>query len=203
MRVLIEELDRAREETRPTGDLTEELLRHRDLDLLFARIEEQAVEVVRRTNRARALPRILEHKHPASAIEEITAHGVRRLNLDYASTRLPVVRIITALERGVASVIGLAGAVERALDPTAASDFTLDRSIALAHDRAHALERTVAAMMRALNDFVGADLHGADPAQIPLTGVVWSNTTQWPPDRYRSIVRASVEIRPGVFVIRV
>jgi hypothetical protein len=56
----------------------------------------------------------------------------------------------------------------------------------------------------ALDDFQGADLRDADLTRVPLKGVLWSDTTQWPDGWKEKIKQRSVPVpgSEGVFIIR-
>lgn len=55
---------------------------------------------------------------------------------------------------------------------------------------------------RMLNDFTGSDLENIDLRRTILAGIRWSYDTKWPSDWIDRIRRDSVELAPGIFVIR-
>ena len=57
-------------------------------------------------------------------------------------------------------------------------------------------------IVHALVDFGGADLRNVDLAGIPLEGIEWSDSTQWPELWVDQIRQVSVPIGVGLYVIR-
>jgi len=59
-------------------------------------------------------------------------------------------------------------------------------NLELAIERGRALHGALFDLLYVLNDFTGSDLRAVDLAAVPLGGVLWSETTQWPPDLRRA-----------------
>jgi hypothetical protein len=96
------------------------------------------------------------------------------------------------------------GLLVHARDRDRALARALVRALARDRDLALALDRTRGKLTGAANDFVGADLTAADPAQVSLDGIRWDSGTRWPtPEWTARIRRASVEDPPGsgVFIV--
>lgn len=71
-------------------------------------------------------------------------------------------------------------------------------ALTLAEDLAEQLD----ALERVMNDFTDSDLENANLHDINLSGIRWSNRTKWPNEWVDLIRRTSVEIEPGIFLIR-
>ncbi|WP_432033643.1 hypothetical protein [Streptomyces antibioticus] len=56
---------------------------------------------------------------------------------------------------------------------------------------------------RAADDFISADLSGAQLGGINLGGLKWSEATVWPPGWSDRLRRASTESEPGIFVVTI
>jgi hypothetical protein len=136
-----------------------------------------------------SLNRLLD---PATAVARV-------LNLDPKSVFFPILNIISTMDRAITAVTIAAGelfdAVSGALDP----DGGMGGSLAIAIDRGRDLDRALSDLLYALNDFTGSDLRDVDLAAISLGGVVWSETTRWPPHAHRRVMRDSVPIGGGIF----
>ena len=76
-----------------------------------------------------------------------------------------------------------------------------NRSFGTARQRIQEAVRAMARIDELVSDFVGADLTDARLKGIPLDGIRWSDSTQWPDDWVEQIRRRSVEVAPGLFVI--
>lgn len=64
------------------------------------------------------------------------------------------------------------------------------------------LARNLEDLEEILNDYSGADLSGFDLREFRLAGIRWSEETKWPWGWRRRIMRDSVEITTGTFVIQ-
>jgi len=114
-----------------------------------------------------------------------------------------------ALYRVLARDCDLARDLAHALDRI--QDFALvlgdarvrDLAEAVALARSLDLAEVLAQLYTILNDFTGADLRDAELGGVPIEGLRWSLTTQWPPDWAEQIRRGSVEIFPGIFEVRI
>lgn len=172
------------------------------------------IDVKRAANLEAELQSSLEH---ASRIaRDLTAHLVKDLGLDGERA--------TALHKALNYYLCRALTTDRGRDLALVRDIaqarvsSLDRARALASDRfiyrtflAH--RAIIGSRSRALAlagglarnlqgaDLRGADLSGADLSDADLRGVLWSNSTSWPPEMTLEVKERSVEVEPGVFRI--
>ncbi len=77
-----------------------------------------------------------------------------------------------------------------------------DSALSQAHAMAQMVAEKLDEIERYLNDFTDADLENVDLQPIRLAGLRWSNRTKWPSDWIDLIRRDSMEIAPGIFIIR-
>ncbi|WP_324790434.1 hypothetical protein [Streptomyces sp. H51] len=110
-------------------------------------------------------------------------------------------------ERLVGELHSIRELLEEELAPTIATLDTADRSslfgvstvaqdlvddLARGCEEADALARAVAEVERASNDFVGADLTNVQLDGLLLEGILWDDTTLWPPPWEPRVRRASL-----------
>ena len=67
---------------------------------------------------------------------------------------------------------------------------------------ATALTEALGLLKQATTDFAGADLAAVDLDGVPLQGLRWSSTTQWPPGWEEPIRQASVQLKADLYEIR-
>lgn len=206
------------------GDLTIAVVaalafaQHRDRHLaqLLFHARDLAIEItydltrVRRLDRELALDRDIEVLKELSnnALEPHALDGVRELDRAFALTRQLTFdeQITHARELSIRldRARRLSGLRERwhNLDRTNAHQIALAIDVALVRARDLA-----AAVFRRLDafevDVASADLSRFEIADLTiLTGVIWTNSTIWPPGMVRRVESLSQELTPGVYQIR-
>lgn len=83
-----------------------------------------------------------------------------------------------------------------------AHDLDRDREVGRTPVVDRELITAIAALEKATTDVAGADLIDIGLTSIPLDGLRWSTTTRWPRAMADYVRRNSVEVEPGVYVIR-
>lgn len=63
------------------------------------------------------------------------------------------------------------------------------------------LSEAITRLHEAITDMTGADLSSADLAGLPLDGILWSSTTQWPPTWEPEVAQQSLRLAPDTHVV--
>jgi hypothetical protein len=174
-----------------------------DIDL--ARAEESSHRLTRVFERIADIADALEPDDTVATLDQVLEPAMdiaRELNLDRAAVFFPVSEIIPVMDRAITTVTMFAVDLMAAVDSVLEGDGDVGSGLGLAVDRARELDRALSGVLYVLNDFTATDLRDVELAELPLGGVLWSDTTRWPPDVLRRVVRDSVKVRAGVFAIR-
>ena len=103
---------------------------------------------------------------------------------------------------GIASMVNrlrrTGGSAVTSLRDVALTDLLEDVTTTSSSD----IERTLTAVSRLRDDFIGADLRTADLSESELAGVRWSDSTRWPDDWFPLVRRASFKVSPGIYEIQ-
>jgi hypothetical protein len=159
----------------------------------------RGMPVTRDTRRASCYAAIAHHISGTRPLSNAAAYDLGFTTLSLLAGQLSV--LLVALYIQDLSQDGLRPLSRKVSKVLTALKAAIERDAATRHplEEVDALE---AALDRARNDFVGADLRQASARMPNLGGVRWSRQTRWPAGWEEDILKNSVEIGDGLFEIR-
>lgn len=188
--------DRAHELARALAialDLTGALARAHAIDHVLARALATALDLTGALARDLTLDHVLDLAHAMNQAIDHAHDLALALDHDYKLN----------LEATLIRARAAADELDRTHDVAMALDRTLGYGREHGFDEpfAVALVEALDQLKEATTDFTGADLAAVDLEGIPLQGLHWSSTTQWPPGWEEPIRQASVRLEPDLYEI--